>query len=164
MADSTKDSTPLPRRRLGLRLHKGARTTPGNRFHAPQVATTPLSADNTNNSETPRASQPAKLKANSTNCRRLGLTRRRPDLSKKRLEFIVTQDSAAVVEEQTSPQKLEWRQRKILELEADIETWKNGFNAAINDLQALVPNPVTMEKLLTELKLPLELLQYLEED
>ncbi|KAH8312803.1 hypothetical protein KR044_012982 [Drosophila immigrans] len=170
MTDSAA-STPLPKRRLGLRLPKGARTTPGIRHHARQAATTPLSEDSSNKIttvalETPRASQP-KPKANSTHCRRIGLSRRRPELSKKRLEFIATKEKCKenpAPDGEILPQKLEWRQRKILELEADIATWKCGFVAALNDLQALVSNPVSMETLLTQLKLPLELMQYLEEE
>ncbi|KAH8381293.1 hypothetical protein KR093_002110 [Drosophila rubida] len=163
MADSV-DSTPQPKRRLGLRLPKGAKTTPGNRRHGMQQVTTPLIANNSNNVETPRARQPQKSKASSTNCRRLGLSRRLPELSKKRLQFIASNDSCKGVDDQTSSQTQNWRQRKILELEVDIETWKCGFIAAMNDLQALVTEPVSKETLLAQLKLPLELLHYLEED
>ncbi|XP_034489427.1 uncharacterized protein LOC117793251 [Drosophila innubila] len=161
------DVTPQPRRRLGLRLPKGA-TTPGLRRLEP--LSTPLTEENnrkreTDAVETPRACS-LKPKANSTNCRRLGLSRRRTDLSKKRLEFITSSDKvedAATPEDPTKPQKSEWRQRKILELEADIETWKNGFIAAMSDLQALAPT-VPKETLLIQLKIPLEMLKYLDED
>lgn len=164
------DLTPQPRRRLGLRLPRGA-TTPGLRRQGLQPSTTPLTEDNkpkrdSEALETPRAYL-LKPKASSTNCRRMGLSRHRKDLSKKRLEFVAPTDKiedAPVSADTIDPQKLEWRQRKILELEADIATWRNGFNAAINDLQTLVTPTIPKETLLTQLRIPLEMLQYLDVD
>ncbi|KAL7730457.1 hypothetical protein ACLKA6_016680 [Drosophila palustris] len=162
------DVTPKPRRRLGLRLPKGA-TTPGLRRQGRPSTPTPLTEVYVREKEaeaveTPRAC-PLRPKASSTNCRRLGLSRRRTELSKKRLEFISATDKAEQVAaaEHTSPEKSEWRQRKILELESDIETWKNGFIAALSDLQALAPT-IPKETLLAQLKIPLEMLHYLDED
>ncbi|XP_064551274.1 uncharacterized protein LOC135437291 [Drosophila montana] len=172
----TPDVTPRPRRRLGLRLHKRADTTPGIRLQKSQRTATPLSEDKKNKNsadavETPRA-LPVKLKANSTICRRPGLTRKRKDLTKKRLEFAIT-DAIEVVpkkpdqkpsEETSNSHPDNWRQRQILELEADIETWKNGFVAAMDDLQALVMPRVPKKTLLTQLGIPLEMVKYLDED
>lgn len=172
----TPDVTPRPRRRLGLRLHKRADTTPGIRLQQTlRTATLPSEDEKNEDSvdavETPRA-LPVKLKANSTICRRPGLTRKRKDLTKKRLEFAIA-DTIELVPKKPDPKPSEetanshldnWRQRQILELEADIETWKHGFAAAMDDLQALVVPRVAKKTLLTQLGIPLEMLKYLDED
>ncbi|EDW68035.1 uncharacterized protein Dvir_GJ22765 [Drosophila virilis] len=172
----TPDVTPRPRRRLGLRLHKRADTTPGIRLQKTQRTATLLSEDEKNENsadavETPRA-LPGKLKANSTICRRPGLPRKRKDLTKKRLQF-ATADTSELAPKKADPKPSEatanahlnnWRQRQILELEADIETWKNGFVAAMDDLQALVVPRVAKKTLLTQLGIPLEMLKYLDQD
>lgn len=169
MADDA-DATPHPRRRLGLRLRKGAYSTPGVRRLLTQPTTTPLTEAGSAQTaaivpdQTPRTNpQQLKAKANTTNCRRIGLSRLRKDLSKKRLEFADT-EVVAKTEETESPRKSEWRERQIAELEADIKTWQNGFVAAMEDLQALTEPRVSMETLLRQLKVPLEMLRYLEED
>lgn len=170
MADDAADATPQPRRRLGLRLRKGAYSTPGVRRLVTQpTTTTPLTEAGTAKAAIvpdqtpPTYPQQLKAKANTTNCRRLGLSRLRKDLSKKRLEFADT-EIVAKVEQPESPHKSEWRQRQIAELEADIETWRNGFVAAMEDLQSLTEPRASKETLLRQLNVPLEMLRYLEED
>lgn len=173
--DENTDVTPQPRRRLGLRLIRKANTTPGLRKQITQSAATPQSKDNKEKSsdaiETPRA-LPLQLKANSTICRRPGLARKRKDLTKKRLEFAVAEKleerpktpEREAPAETTKPQLNSWRERQIIELEADIDTWRNGFIAAMDDLQKLVQPRVTKQTLLAQLGIPLEMLKYLDED
>ncbi|KAH8407105.1 hypothetical protein KR222_006557 [Zaprionus bogoriensis] len=162
----TGDATPQPRRRLGLRLRKGAHTTPGAR----RQLTTPLAEENQTKSKnepdaTPRClPQQLQPKANSTSCRRLGLSRRhcaRKELNRKRLEFV---EHTPVEAKPGEAAESAWRERKITELEADIETWRRGFAAAVEDLQALSEPRVAKETLLRQLQIPLEMLRYLEED
>ncbi|EDV91431.1 uncharacterized protein LOC6568546 [Drosophila grimshawi] len=164
MAESANE-TPQPKRRLGLRLRKGVSTTPGQRRQPLQQ--TPIAVKSV---ETPRALEtPLNVrKANSTSCRRLGLSHKRKDLSKKKLEFA---DTAIEHELTKAAQKTpaetpinNWRQSKIIELEADIEVWRNGFMAATKDLQDLFEPRATKETLLRQLGIPLEMLQYLDED
>ncbi|XP_017968804.1 uncharacterized protein LOC108660055 [Drosophila navojoa] len=171
--DENTNVTPQPRRRLGLRLIRKANTTPGLRQQIKQPAATPQSKEEKSSDAiaTPRA-LPLQLKANSTICRRPGLARKRKDLTKKRLEFAATekleerpktpeQESST---ESTKPQLNTWREREIIELEADIDIWRNGFIAAMDDLQKLVQPRVTKQSLLAQLGIPLEMLKYLDED
>lgn len=122
--------------------------------------------------------QQMKAKANSTNGRRPGLSRLRNDASKKRLVFNETQPAKPViVNRPKSPRISLWRERQIAELKADIETWQNGFKAALEDLQSLFepqisnqpqvsnePEVSKKQAVLQQLKLPLEMLRYLSED
>ncbi|XP_023160472.2 uncharacterized protein LOC111592484 [Drosophila hydei] len=173
--DGTADATPQPRRRLGLRLVRKAHTTPGLRQQIIQQTATPQSQDNKDKYsgavETPRA-LPLNVKANSTICRRPGLARKRKDLTKKRLEFAITEkleDTPKTQEHKSSDETIKpdlsnWRERQIIELESDIDTWRNGFIAAMDDLQKLVQPGVTKQTLLAQLGIPLEMLKYLDED
>lgn len=129
--------------------------------------------------QTPRtAPQQMMAKTNSSNARRLGLPRVRKDVTKKRLEFTDTPPAKKPVQQTTpkSQRKSQWRERQIALLKADIETWRNGFKAALEDLQSLlepqvrnvgqvnmVPQ-VSKKEVLQQLKLPLEMLRYLAEE
>ncbi|XP_017020891.1 uncharacterized protein [Drosophila kikkawai] len=69
--------------------------------------------------------------------------------------------------QQESPKNLEPTQpksSKILELQGDIEIWRKGFIASVDDLQAMAEPGLTKRELLTQLGIPLEMLRYLEED
>lgn len=125
--------------------------------------------------QTPRTvPQQMKAKTNSTNGRRLGLSRVRKDVNKKRLDFAETPPAKKPVQ-QTPPKsqrKSQWRERQIAMLKADIETWRNGFKAALEDLQSLfepqaasvVPQASKKAQILQQLKLPLEMLRYLDKE
>ncbi|KAH8382293.1 hypothetical protein KR009_002743 [Drosophila setifemur] len=53
---------------------------------------------------------------------------------------------------------------KILELHADIEIWRKGFIASVEDLQSMVEPRLTKKELLLQLGIPLAMLRYLDED
>ncbi|KAH8280874.1 hypothetical protein KR054_002640 [Drosophila jambulina] len=56
------------------------------------------------------------------------------------------------------------KSNKILELQGDIEIWRKGFIASIDDLQTMAEPRLTKRELLTQLGIPLEMLRYLEEE
>ncbi|KAH8384236.1 hypothetical protein KR200_008589 [Drosophila serrata] len=152
----------------------------------------------------------------SLSARRIGLSKNRTELTKKKLEFAVAQEikenepSSSQVkakkakepkkrqrsEECNKPEDEKGKQErapsknldqelpckpqeqdssknrdptppkssKILELQGDIETWRKGFIASMDDLQAMAEPGLTKRELLTQLGIPLEMLRYLEED
>ncbi|KAH8232424.1 hypothetical protein KR032_006130 [Drosophila birchii] len=154
----------------------------------------------------------------SLSARRIGLSKNRTELTKKKLEFAVVQeikekepsisqeksnktkepkkkrqrreehnkleDEKGKNKESDSPKKQEQRNNqdkpqeqnpstsleqtpptssRILELQGDIEIWRKGFIASVDDLQAMAEPGLTKRDLLTQLGIPLEMLRYLEE-
>ncbi|XP_030370683.1 uncharacterized protein LOC115621233 [Scaptodrosophila lebanonensis] len=189
-------ATPQPKRRFGLSMPKrGAMSTPGLRIEDKTRCNegTPLNKpskaircnyDHEDAEDTPRA-LPVTLKASTTSSsHRLGLSRPRKELRKKRLEFLeqnseLVENEAPKKKRKTEPLALpkaladadaatltlyQSRQRKILELENDIKVWRRGFNATISDLQALKEPRPTKQDVLGQLGIPLEMLQHLDED
>ncbi|SPP80085.1 uncharacterized protein LOC117583452 [Drosophila guanche] len=183
--------TPLSGRRPRIGMSRRlCNTTPLLRMQREDVgATTPSHQTQ----ETPRALPLT------TNCRkRIGLSRIRTELTKKRLEFA----TASVLKENElipkatentpciNPEKKEYavdkktkederkeeeykedtvdeeepQDSRIPELQADIVTWRRGFRVTVDALQdMIIPRP-TKKNLLIHLRIPLEMLRYLEED
>ncbi|KAH8334709.1 hypothetical protein KR074_004612 [Drosophila pseudoananassae] len=144
----------------------------------------------------------------SMSARRVGLSKQRSELSKKRLEFAVMHDTTqqegpvsegnekACPSEEMKPDRKKRKVRedtkkskdepkeeakeedippktlaedvpkasKIVELQGDIEIWRKGFIASVEDLQSMVDPKPTKSDLLVQLGIPLEMLRYLEEE
>ncbi|XP_017091622.2 uncharacterized protein AH6.3 [Drosophila bipectinata] len=145
----------------------------------------------------------------SMSARRVGLSKHRTELSKKRLEFAVMHDlteqegsvsegkeKACPKSEEKKPDRKKRKVRedtkkakdeekeeaekeqipsktlsedvpkssKIVELQGDIEIWRKGFIASVEDLQSMVDPKPTKSDLMVQLGIPLEMLRYLEEE
>lgn len=141
--------------------------------------------------------------------RRVGLSKNRTELSKKKLEFAamhdtMEQDGSVSKEKEKAPAKFEVKKperskrklreeskktkdeetkgseqeevptktssedqpkgSKILELQGDIEIWRKGFIASVEDLLSMVDPKPTKSDLLVQLGIPLEMLRYLEDE
>ncbi|XP_001357677.5 glutamic acid-rich protein [Drosophila pseudoobscura] len=222
-ANGTPQSARRPR--LGL-MRRACHTTPLLRLQREELGTT-TPTDRTEQ-ETPRA-----LPLSTNSRKRIGLSRIRTELTKKRLEFAAAsqlkektsekestprekekkpqakkaertvasklqedergkivedkdrleedderakivedkeqmeeEDEEVVDKEQMEEEddKVEPQDSRIAELQADIETWRRGFIATMNDLQAMVDPRPTKKAVLIQLGIPLEMLRYLEED
>lgn len=53
---------------------------------------------------------------------------------------------------------------KIVELQGDIEIWRQGFKASVGDLLTMAEPGLSRSDLLTRLGIPHEMLRYLEEE
>ncbi|KAH8247258.1 hypothetical protein KR038_001200 [Drosophila bunnanda] len=186
------------KRRLGLG-RRNCRSTPLTRLQGEESSVKTPKGDSL---DTPRAF-PLSLSA-----RRIGLSKNRTELTKKKLEFAVVQDikenepsgseekakksrehkkKKQRTEVSNNPQDEKKKQEldpsnkqkkdppknlesarpkssKILELQGDIEIWRKGFIASVDDLQAMAEPGLTKRDLLSQLGIPLEMLRYLEED
>ncbi|KAH8310072.1 hypothetical protein KR067_001756 [Drosophila pandora] len=143
----------------------------------------------------------------SMSARRVGLSKNRTELSKKKLEFaavhdIKEQEGSISKGKEKTPPKLEAKKpertkrklreeskktnneekeseqevvpsktaedqpksSKILELQGDIEIWRQGFIASLEDLQSMVDPKPSKSDLLVQLGIPLEMLRYLEDE
>ncbi|XP_022211061.2 nucleolar transcription factor 1-B [Drosophila obscura] len=203
--------TPLSvrRPRLGMPSRR-CFTTPLVRLHQDKLGTT---TPTDQAQDTPRA-----LPLSTNTRKRVGLSRIRTELTKKRLEFpavsehkeneltpkskdnkplekeknnkerkeqddeqepqegkMQDDEKRKIVEDQEDDEEddqeemeendeVEPQDSRIPELQADIETWRRGFIATVNDLQAMVDPRPTKKNMLIHLGIPLEMLRYLEED
>ncbi|XP_043653863.1 uncharacterized protein LOC122620454 [Drosophila teissieri] len=170
------------RPRLGL-SRRGCQSTPLIRLQREDsAANTPKCGEQ----ETPRA-LPLSLGS-----RRIGLSKNRTGLSKKKLEFAAAQGIKDEEQEAVKkPAKNDEKERrcdanepeedqeqdtqkkqladspkssKIIELQGDIQIWHQAFKASVDDLLTMVEPGLSKDDLLTRLGIPHEMLRYLEEE
>ncbi|XP_033164560.1 uncharacterized protein LOC117143823 [Drosophila mauritiana] len=179
-ANNTPQSGRRPR--LGL-SRRGCHSTPLIRLQREgSAANTPKCGEQ----ETPRAP------TLSLSSRRIGLSKNRTGLSKKKLEFAAAQgikdedqdivkkpskkERNDALEALDAPEEKQEhgnqknnlenspKSSKIIELQGDIEIWRQGFKASVGDLLTLVEPGLSKNDILTRLGIPHEMLRYLEEE
>ncbi|XP_068152587.1 uncharacterized protein [Drosophila tropicalis] len=150
--EQNSGGTPKPATRPRLRL---GLSTPGLRRHR---------KENKEETETPRATKTLPLKTKSNSCKRPGLGLPRKELTKKRLEFVKTEQNIAQETQKDAEPPSTSKNSRTIELEKDIEIWRTGFAAAMDDLQASIEPRQSKKSLLIQLGISLDMLSYLEED
>ncbi|EDW84450.1 uncharacterized protein Dwil_GK13132 [Drosophila willistoni] len=150
--EQKSDGTPKPGIRPRLRL---GLSTPGLRGHR---------KENNKGTETPRATKTLPLKSRSNSCRRPGLGLPRKELTKKRLEFVKAEQNMAQETQKDAEPSSTSKDSRTIELEKDIEIWRTGFAASMDDLQASIEPRQSKKSLLIQLGISLDMLSYLEED